>query len=104
AEAAIEICERLDVTLGVARRGTLARGGQRIEARAGRANDLGRPVEPPENQGVRLHLRPFETALLAINSQAQAVLLASRDLRHLQHAPRAALKAEQRRDVVVEAA
>ncbi len=86
------------------RRGAQPRHRRGIEPRPAGADHFGRAVEPAQRQAVRLHLRPFEPTFLAMDTQAQAILVARGDLARLQHAARAAFETQQRRHIVVEAA
>ena len=57
-----------------------------------------------ETQLIRRFLRPFEPPCLAIDAQAQAVLIARRDLTRPERAPRAVRETQQHLRVVIETA
>src|SRR5580765_5329560 len=69
----------------------------------GAVQDLGRAIGPVDPQVVGIFLRPVESALLAVDPQAQAVPLAGCNLRCMQHPWRTVLHPEQHVAVVVQA-
>src|SRR5688572_19955904 len=79
-----------------------ARG--RAEIRAATADQLGRLVRVLDPQRVRLLLVPVETGGIAVDAQAQVVLVARADLARDEHAARAVVEAQERGAVVVELA
>ena len=101
-EVHVNIRERLEVALGVRRRGAGGVGSSGAEVAVAGSVNLHRLVGPLEEHGVGLVLVPLEAAAFAVHANVEVVLLAHGNLRAVQHAFGAAGETEQHVAVVIE--
>ena len=105
AEIAVGVRERLVQAFGMGggqMRAARGRGGGRRHVGGAAPPGLRRREGARDRQRLRLVLTPGKRLLLAVHADAQAVVLARRDLRGEQHAARALLQTQKRHAVVVE--
>src|SRR5450432_378243 len=78
------------------------KGGQAVAVIGAGSQDLGRGIEPFDQEGIWFLLGPFEAAFLSIETDLKGILLAGRDLGGKEDAGGAIVKTEQHVAIVIE--
>ena len=101
-EVFVDVCEGLEVALGMSGRGSSGREGRGPEVTVSGSVDFHGFVHPFNEEGVGLLLMPFEAAFFSVDANVEVVFFADADLRAMENAFRAVFQTDEDVRVVVE--